>query len=684
MLKSGLARSIGFATFLALTAPTGLLPGVALAAEGHGLPLDDVARVLRLLPAKDVTQSGAPPGDQVQAVWTDGAERVRLLVARLPADGATHGGTALTSLLVLTDPRTPGPTLQRQADQAIAALRAHDRGQYRGQPDPGSGSGGRRDPGGASEPLLLALTWTLWALALWALPRALRSAWQTAATEDGTLASRRWPLALGLAVALAVRALAPHRLVMVYFGHVLIDQSATLDVLPRYGPAGATLWHAAFTVLPVAPATVQGVHVALGVLTLLALGAVAARTVPGSAAWTVWATALLPVSILDHGTESILTPAFLCWLCAAILTDRHVRLGGRLDLVAAGVLLGLCGLTRPDCMFLGLPVLAAWLAVLHGPRALWRPGLALLAAGTLVVWLPGMRFLAARTAEAIAMGNLPHFHASALLDVPERMAGDWLALDSRYFPIGWTILALAAGAWLAWRRRPGVLALGALAGAWAIPMLLDFNETSVLRLHAPSGLLVAAAAAAGLASLPWPRWLLGLTAAALLGHAASTAPTVFARQNSNEDDDFLAEVGRIARAGPAATFVTRSFDDPPAFGIHLMQPRYLLGPGDRWSSVRDYERDPQAAHARGEVFLVEGARCRAHRRDGPGAPGPAWIHPACKGFCVRHACQIVAQREVTNRGERGFPWYPPPAELPTLPLVLARLSAQGPPVHSAP
>ena len=127
------------------------------------------------------------------------------------------------------------------------------------------------------------------------------------------------------------------------------------------GSATTLLDHAVFQVLPPHHSTVQGLHVVLGGLTLVPLGVVAGRLLvdPVARTWaavgTAWAAALLPLSLLDHGSESMLVPAFLWWtagvaLLPTALTQRRVA-----DQIAVVVLLTLCGLSRPDCLLLALP-----------------------------------------------------------------------------------------------------------------------------------------------------------------------------------------------------------------------------------------------------------------------------------------------------------------------------------------
>ena len=658
--------------------------------------------------------TGDKPSDQVvfRLSLAEGGVKMRLLVARLPAgnhgerEGAKQGGAtrgdALPSLLVLADPRQPDARFGPAIDMLMRRMRTLDRGQFALPARVlGDAHSGRRDPGGAPNPGLLPTVWLLLLLSLLALPLALIDGTRRA----GAGVTAGWRRALWLAPigALLIRALAPHRLVMVYFGYLHVDQAVDLTVLPRYGAATAALYHALFGVLPVHHATVQWLHVVLGSLTVLPLAALASLWWPDPerrgrvAAVVAWATALLPMSVLDHGSESILVPAMLWWLCGALMTDRWFELGRWWHLTAAVVLLALCGLSRPDCMAVALPGALLPALLRHGlavGRRRWIGAVALVGL-TATLWVPGARFLLDRTAEDAAMGNLPHLGGDFFLALPRRLWHDWVIGQAHYFPRAWTLLALVGA--LAWPLAPvrrwlvgegeqargavrGVAVLVGLALLWAIPMLLDFNETSMLRLHAPSALLMTAAAATT-AALLLPRGQPGTSAtrvwrwlllAAIAASAIPTVQPVFARQNSVVDDELLGRVAAHSHDGQPAIYVTRAYDDPPDQGIHLLQPRYLLAAGDRWMGVHHFEQ--QRGQLRGKrVFWWAGVRCFAHRRDGNGVQA-SWQHPACATFCERHRCRPVWTDEVANVGERGFNWYPKPAEVGAFAVGLYEVS----------
>ena len=481
-----------------------------------------------------VQTTGQPPGDQLtlQLARRGEASGVRVFVARLPAGGGARGGRRLRSLLVLTDPRQPDAAFQGAIAKVVANVAAADRGQFTATGRrSGDAHGGRRDPGGPPTTGLLPITWLLLALSLLALPLALRESLRVL-TPAGL--GRVWRLLVLFAplAALAIRAFAPHRLVMVYFGYLHVDQAVDLNVLPRYGAATAALYHGLFQVAPAHHGTVQWLHVCLGALSIWPMAALVATWWPDAAtrgragALTAWSLALLPMSVLDHGSESILVPALLWWLCGTMCLSAWLASGRWWRAAAAIVLLTLCGLSRPDCMVLALPSALFFVGLRHGVESLqvaWA-GLLAVCAAVLALSVPGAVFLGQRTAEDAAMGNLPHLGVVFVQSLPRRLWSEWVIMDARYFPRVLTWLAAVGAAGALWptlgRRffgapqypispRRGVACLAGLSLAWAIPMLLDFNETSMLRLHAPSAVLACAAAAATLALLLAPDSRLG-------------------------------------------------------------------------------------------------------------------------------------------------------------------------------
>lgn len=614
--------------------------------------LDEVARAM--------TAWQPPPGvtvgpvqtqpDQVVATLHGHGETVRAIVVHLPAGAATPPGMGepLNSLLWLTDPREPDRAWLPALSELRARVAALDKGQF----------AVTRPAGQAAPPILVTQTWALLALSLPALGLALLLAARQ-------LPGRRRQWVALVAVAWALRALAPHRLVMVHFGWLHLDQAAFLQELPRYGPATSVLHHAAFAVAGPSAATVQWLHTALGALTVPLLATVALRWSGGRpmAGWAAgWTLAALPLLVLDHGSESMLVPAMLWWAAAVVCLAEALRTGGRGPWLAALVLTLLCAFSRPDCMLLAAPtaLAAAWVGE-PAPRlraVAWPLALALVAFCVLAV--PDLMWLRDRTADDVAAGNLPRLNLGFFADLPRRLAHGWVVLDPRYFPL--TVLALAAFA-LGGRSARAAAVGWTLALVWAVPMLLDFNESSKLRLHVPSAELVALAAALGLADVI--DRLSGRVAAqravvaAVAIGALPTVGPVFAPQNSDHAEAAVAAALRVAADGKPTALVVRAYVDEPSFGVHLYWPDALLEPGDRWLSVSDW-RAGRLRPGERAIGVVD-VRCWAAL---PDRRSFGDLHPACAQLDRARVGPPLWQAQVANVGERGFAWYPPPSQVP--------------------
>ncbi len=630
----------------------------ALAATGLALParaavLDEVAVAVRAWqpPAGVALHDVQVSPDQLVATLQGHGETVRAIVVHQPAGRPpTQGaGQALTSLLWLTDPREPTAAWQ----PALTALRDHvaqlDRGQF----------AVTRPAGRAPPPLLLAETWALLALSLPALGLAL------------LLAARKLPgrrrhwMAL-LVVAWALRAWAPHRLVMVHFGWLHLDQAAFLHELPRYGSATTQLDHALFWLTGPSLVAVQWLHTVLGTLTVPLLATVAYLWSSNRPA-VAWAAAALlgamPLLLLDHGSESMLVPALLWWSAAVVCLHEALRSGGLQNWLSALVLLLLCALSRPDCMLLAAPTAfaAAWTGTPTLPIAKFVPPLVLLALAFAVLALPDLAWLRDRTADDLALGNLPRLNLAFFADLPRRLAHGWVVLDPRYFPL--PVLALAAFA-LGGRSSPAAAVAWCLALLWAVPMLLDFNESSKLRLHIPSAELLTLAAALGAGDLAdrfagQARAQLAAAAVVVVGGLATIVP-VFAPQNSDHAEAAVAAATRLATDGNPTALVVRAYVDEPSFGVHLYWPDAVLEPGDRWLSVADW----QAGRLRpGERAIgVLDVRCWAALPDRRTFEG---MHPACRALDAAQVGTPLWQAQVPNVGERGFRWYVTGQQTPT-------------------
>ncbi len=611
---------------------------------------DEPAQAVRDWRAPAGTQVTVTPGDPATVWLLRGDQSLRVLLARRPTDGVPHGAHALPSLIWFTDPRQPSPDWQPVLDSLDQALRRTDHGQFRDRahaPTP------QHAP---PPPLLLSLTWLLLALAAVALPWAL---WRSLRIVRNHLSA--WEIAAGLALALLPRVFAPHRMVMVHFGYLHVDQARTLAELPRYGPATTLLDHAWFALVGAHHAAVQWLHVGLGTLTVLPMAAMALRLGgPIAARWMAVLVALAPFSWLDHGSESMLVPAMLAWWSALVLLEDYLVWRSGWLLGQAAVLLALTGLCRPDALLMALPTaaLVVWPGV--GSRRLAGP-LAVAAVVIGLLWLPDIAYLQERTAEDVAMGNLPRL-AEGFGDLPRRFLHGWLPLDPLWFPAGATLLATLG---LAMGHRGPVVRVWAAALLWALPMFVDFNDTSKLRLHAPSALLILLAAAlvtARVHAQTVSRLALWVGGGLLAASALFTAPAVLAPQLSDASEEVMAQAAALARDGRPTALVVRSFVDEPARGVHLFWPDYLLEPGDRWLSVRDWQAG--ALRPGEQVLGVVDVRCWAHLTEQRPQLGNHGLHPACQRL-LEAGAPVLWRQDVINVDERGFAWYVPAADAPT-------------------
>ncbi len=602
-------------------------------------------------------------GELILTLQSGPTEKVRVLLSEFPASRAEQRGERLRSLMWLTDPHDPMPSWRPALQDLRRFVASLDHGQFASAPS------SQRAPPRPPPPVLIPLTWVLLLLSVIALAAALRLALRN------LQAPRFWlPLVL---LAWLVRALMPHRMVMVYFGFLHTQQAITLDQLPRYGPATTLLDHAVFAFLPPHHATVQQLHALLGALTILPLAALTQRLAGQTAARALAVTLLvLPVALLDHGSESMLVPAMLWWSAGTLLLLDALQHRRLTLLPGAVVLLALCGLARPDCMLMAAPTALCLVAAQEKSLSRWLVGALLAALAALaLLWLPGALFLRDRALDDLAAGNLPRLNWGFFRQLPAQLWQGWLVLDWRYWPAPLTLLALV-GLLSPQTRRPVAL-LWLASTLWAVPMLLDFNETSELRLHMPSGLLVLMAAALTVGAV-WQRrgarwvWPLGVVTAMAL---VQTAPQTLAPQLSDQSERVIAAASALARDGKKTALIVRSYDDEDSVSVHLFWPQYTLEPGDRWLSVRDW----QAGKLRpGERALgVIDVRCHARvplaANTDARVPEHTAPHPTCAALWQAAKGPPLWQETIENRGERGFDWYPPKVDLPSLPQAVLAL-----------
>ncbi len=472
-------------------------------------------------------------------------------------------------------------------------------------------------------------------LAIAALPRVLTTALATLRPHARTVAP-------ALAVALALRLLAPARLVMLFSGYELTERSAVLTAVHRYGAGSQVLHRLLFTVLPPDDATLIGVHRLAGWLALLPLLAWFARwqPPPRAIAWAAWGLATLPLLVHDAASESILVVGAL-WLWSGLLLLETARPG---DGWRAAVLLAAAGMTRPELAIVA-PLLSLWVLRRQG-TPLTRRHAALAVLFALLV-LPQVWHSVDRMAQDAAQGT-NRLHKLVPLG-PLAVVGSFVPFWPLVFPLPWTLLALHG-----LRRHRARLELALVTYAWAFTLLVDLPQTSVPRLEAPLAALWLLLGAWHLAELALPaqRWLVAVVALA-------TLPTLQLWSPTNEDD-----AARFTRAALAklpaqdACLVTLHESDPPDKGkVQRAFPDYLLRPPHR-TVARYALAQWQAAGApqcpAGTFLLVE-HRCWAIFHHPAAAPAQL---PICTQTLAEHRWLPVLQERAANHGQNEYGWYP--------------------------
>ncbi len=472
-------------------------------------------------------------------------------------------------------------------------------------------------------------------LALMAAPRVLT-------TVFAALKPHARAVVPALALALVLRLLVPARLVMLFSGYELVDRSAVLLAVHRYGAGSQVLHRLLFALLPPDHATLVGLHRAASWLALGPLLAWFVRWQPPRRAVAIAAFALatLPLLVRDAATESILVVGAL-WLWSGLLLLETDRRGDGWRAVA---LLAAAGMTRPEL---------AIVAPLLGFCVLRRRGVKLerdhawLALLFVLLVAPQVWHTVERMAQDAAQGSN---RLDKLFPLgPLAVVGSFLPFWPLAFPLVWTLLALHGLRGQPWRRN-----LLLATYAWAFSLLVDLPQTSVPRLEAPLAALWLLLGAWHLAELPVAaqRWAAGLV-------VLSTLPTLWLFAPTNEDDS--ERFTRVALAQlPArdACLVTLHESDPPDKGkVQRAFPDYLLRPPHRTTARYAMQQWQQAGAPRcpaGTFLLVE-HRCWAIYRHPAAAPA---MLPICSETLANHHWLPVLQESAPNRGQNEYGWYP--------------------------
>jgi hypothetical protein len=500
-------------------------------------------------------------------------------------------------------------------------------------------------------------------------PRTTLESWllALAAALDGVLLLLGWRLvrelslefkrliAWGTCLALALRAVWPHRLTAVGFAYEWFAQAVYLDGMPRYGPGSLALWSKVLGPLVADHRAILWLHAGLGAMAVGVWAAVAASVRGSRRAGGLCVTALActPLFLREHGSESMHTAVVLGWGVAALALVQDAP-----RVWTAVAALVWAGAWRLDLAWAG-PFVAVWAWAARGgewriPR---RTALALTVAVGTLLWVGILR--AERDA---GRGNLPQL-GRYLAELPQLLASDALPWRGDWFPAGiWLVLPLAIVQLQ--RRLLMWCALGlVLAVAVLLPSYLDYNETSLPRLQAPAAwlLVVTLAVALDQALVRVRRPILGLgaAAAAFAVSAAFTLPASLRRTASHADDELLREALAYLPSKRPYSLATRTYADTPSVGLHLHLPTWRFHPPH--GTGRVVSADALASSLRlgqppdGEVYFLRTFRCFA----GPvGTPAAGQEHPACNGLAHFPGMKPVFARTVENPGESAtFNWY---------------------------
>lgn len=458
-----------------------------------------------------------------------------------------------------------------------------------------------------------------------------------------------------LLVGLCLRWLEPTRLVMIYSAYEWTDQVARFTGIGRYGASTSVLYRLLFSLVPPDHEHIVALHRVAGALTLAVMAGLLARCKPPAGAvalFAAWA-ALLPLSVRDHATESILVPIIL-WLSAGLLLlDKALQEGPPLAAaVGSLVLLALAMTGRPEMLGV-VPAAAALLILARRGAAGWR-WLLWGGAALAVLGLPHgvhVRSEQIKMATQTALAPLDHSYWAMLLD---RGLSAHIAWHPELLPAAVPALALVS-----LRHRAGRkvrLAVWVLSLLWVAVLVVDLPNTSIARLQAPLGLaLVALAAWAVAAEMQSQRpglWLAGSSTALIL-----TAVPTHQHLRSWTNEDQAEQVWRrsLAQLPPrGACLVALTPRDRPEPGkVQRAVPAYLLRPPHsevQLLSVNAWLDSPPPCP--GGAFLLVDPRCYAiYRRPAGLAP----LLPGCAA-ALQHA-QPVDAWTLPNLGDNEYGYY---------------------------
>jgi hypothetical protein len=505
-----------------------------------------------------------------------------------------------------------------------------------------------------------------------ALPFALHRAFRV-------LRGQRGLVALGMALAAAIRIAAPARIATVFIGYHLTDEAISLTPISRYGAGASTLYHALFRVLPADHRTLMRANTAIGVLTLPLIAAFAARMFDRRRAGVLAAflVALTPIFVRNDNSDANNVPCMLWMFGALVCFQEFLRTRRTFSLVLAVPLAALASIGRPEFPALVLFALAA-VAYVERPRV-WRDARVWNAGALFFLALAPHVLHVARQVESGGTGQT-WLEVGRLLDVPGILIERNTVLHARLFP---PLLAVCAvfGVLLldVHRRRRFTTALLAIA-ALAI-YVVDLDWANMARVHVPGALFVTILAAAFLSGVARSLGTFGrvVVVLALAGSAVPSARMLFSPTNEETEEQFIrAAIERLPRSERFA-FVRIDHEDgggPGAPLTHRYFPDYLL-PNARILSIRRWLVEGVGAE---RAYFFAGIRCYAEfrqRNDSP--PHGLAEQDACAEMRRRFVLEPVLEWNVENHGDVWLEYY---GDAATLPLALYAITPR--PQSSAP
>ncbi|MCB9727401.1 MAG: hypothetical protein H6746_02840 [Deltaproteobacteria bacterium] len=669
----------------AVAALAGLAAWLALARPAEPLPAPP------RLPTPLVAPLAGGPCPADPGLWTpeglvfyascDGAPATFTITEAAPDAPAPHR--------VRAEIQRPGPASDAATYQLQAALRAAEAHGFALSPypaDPAPGTA-RLPPPGSADALEARLCAAFMAAALACLLALLArfGADLLAAARADRLTAITLALLLGATVAL--HALLPSRLVMVYTGYDLTARLGLTADLPRYGAGAIWLYQPFLAFFGLDHASLQLANRVFGALSLVPFAVLAFAVAPGRRAGPLVATALfalLPVVWRDHVSEAILAGTTLL-----VLTGL------------AGAALALTRPARAGWLFIALPVLAAAVTCRPEVAPALAPallGLALTGERTRPTESVNAgrrrRLVLAAAAAILLAATAPHLLWLAGSAARQTLDGSILpadvAMSTRLVEVLGRANIFLAGPWapaalLVWaalalldtrERRPTAVGLWLAALVWIAISALDLPEVSIPRVHLPAMVLLLPACGLGferIQRLHPPALRLAnpvIAAFVLVGAVTSFAP-LFTPSNADAEDALI-RAARAALPPTGGCLATVRFDDPPPPG-HTQRhfPDYLF-PGTTIVGLSRF--DAVGASCEGRAVALLGTRCSMALRP-PGAPppsGPPQLE-VCTRFRQRYALEPVLERTLPNRTAHTFPMYP---ATPTLDVGVYRVGAR--------